>query len=129
MTAAELAQAQLDAYNARDIEAFLACYCDDVKIYNYPDELVLQGQEAMRTRYSARFADPDLYAHVVNRIVQDDCAIDHEVIRVNLPGGLGVMHAIAIYRVQHGKIAEVRFIQGAKEVGASLPPGCGPSAK
>jgi len=34
MTPEQLAQAQLDAYNARDIEAFLIPYSDSVELYN-----------------------------------------------------------------------------------------------
>ena len=33
---AALAQRQLDAYNAHDLEAFLACYAYDVEVYELP---------------------------------------------------------------------------------------------
>lgn len=35
-SAEQLAQAQLNAYNARNIEAFLAPYAEDVAVYRFP---------------------------------------------------------------------------------------------
>jgi hypothetical protein len=64
-------QAQLDAYNARDLERFVACYADDVQLYRPPAaEPVLQGKAAMAAHYAAhRFKLPLLHAELVNRMV------------------------------------------------------------
>ncbi len=37
-TPEELAQQQLDAYNARDIDAFMEPYSDSLEIYNFPNQ-------------------------------------------------------------------------------------------
>lgn len=123
--ALQLAQAQLDAYNAHDMEAFLACYADDVKIYSYPDTLICEGREAMRTRYTTRFSDPYTFAYVQKRTAMGNTVLDHEFVRANLALGVGVLQVMAIYQIEGGKIAEVRFIQGAQEVGGTLPEGSG----
>ena len=47
-----LAQRQLNAYNLRNIEAFLEPYAEDVEIYTYPDKLNYKGKEQMRKNYS-----------------------------------------------------------------------------
>ncbi len=79
LTPEQLAQAQLEGYNNRDIEAFLAPYSDTVKIYNFPAELTTQGKEAMRTGYSNMFDNlPDLHCTLLNRMVSGNTVIDHE---------------------------------------------------
>ena len=105
-----LAQQQLDAYNARDIEAFLAPYADSVEVYLFPNELQYKGKENMRPRYARMFKEvPDLHCKLVNRIVQKNTVIDQEEVT-----GFGegkVIEAMAIYKIEKGKIAKVYFIQ------------------
>ena len=109
-TPASLAQQQLNAYNARDIDAFLAPYSEDVEIYNYPDQLVSKGKENMRPGYENMFNNlPDLHCKLLNRIVQGKTVIDYE--EVTGFSRNSVVHAIAIYKIENGKIKEVRFIQ------------------
>ena len=36
----DVVQQQLDAYNARDIDAFMACWADDAQYYEHPDTLL-----------------------------------------------------------------------------------------
>ena len=47
-----LVQQQLNAYNARGIDAFLAPYADDVELYQFPDKLIGKGKDAMRKAYT-----------------------------------------------------------------------------
>ena len=103
-------QAQLEAYNRRDVDAFVATYADDVRIWNHPDELQLSGSGALRKSYGEFFAGaPNLRATVTRRIVQGDYVIDHEHV-TGLPDG-GEVRAVAIYEVRDGKIQGVWFIQ------------------
>ncbi|WP_315816671.1 nuclear transport factor 2 family protein [Paraflavitalea speifideaquila] len=104
-----LAQQQLNAYNARNIDAFLEPYSDSVRIYAFPDKLLYQGKETMRKQYSGMFESvKELHCQLVNRIVQGDTVIDQE----NVTGfGDQPLKAIAIYKIRQGKIAEVYFIQ------------------
>lgn len=104
-----LAQQQLNAYNARDIDAFLEPYSDSVRIYSFPDKLMMQGKEAMRKQYSGMFDRvKELHCQLVNRIVQGNTVIDQE----NVTGfGDQPLKAIAVYKIKDGKIAEVYFIQ------------------
>lgn len=109
-TARRLAQEQLDAYNNRDIDAFMKPYSDDVKVYQFPDKLLYEGNGPMRDQYARYFGmTPDLHATLVNRIVQGNTVIDQEeVTRVT---GEEPAKAIAIYKIKNGKIAEVYFIK------------------
>jgi hypothetical protein len=105
----DLAQAQLDAYNARDIEAFMSVYSDSVKVYRFPDVLMMEGHDEMKARYASMFENtPDLHCLLVNRMVQGNTVIDQELVtrKKDEPKS----QAIAIYKVALGKIQEVYFI-------------------
>ncbi len=107
-TPVALAQQQLDAYNARNIDAFLEPYADDVEIYDFPDKLTAKGKDAMRTRYGTMFANtPLLHCELVNRIAVGNTVIDHE--RVTFGPNRAPIQAIAIYKVENGKIRRVYF--------------------
>lgn len=108
--AADLAQAQLDAYNKRDIEAFLKPYSESVKVYAFPNQLLYEGKAKMREEYTSMFNRlPDLHCKLVNRMVLNNKVIDHEevVIMKSQPK----IYAIAVYTITDGKISEVRFMQ------------------
>lgn len=104
-----LAQQQLNAYNARDIDAFLEPYSEDVELYSFPDKLLSKGKEAMRKSYENMFKNTkDLHCEVTERIIQDNTVIDHE----SVTGfGTSPVRAIAIYKIENGKINKVYFIQ------------------
>ncbi|WP_439153343.1 nuclear transport factor 2 family protein [Winogradskyella sp.] len=106
--AEKIVQLQLDAYNARYIDAFMSTYTKDVKLYNYPNKLLSEGQEQMRKDYTAWFErTPDLRAFIKKRIVIGNKVIDEEQVTANGQ----VFNAVAIYEVENGKITKVTFIQ------------------
>ena len=117
-TAESVVQAQLEAYNARDIDAFIATYADDVKIFEFPDKLLSEGTADMRERYGKLFKDERLHATVVSRIAMGNTVIDHERVRVTLPQGPGTIEAVAIYEVRDGKITTVWFRYGDRKLDA-----------
>ena len=107
-TPTDLAQRQLNAYNARDIDAFLEPYADDVELYDLPDKLLSKGKEAMRTRYTTMFERrTNLHCELVNRIVVNNTVIDHE--RVTVAPDQNSTQAVAIYKIEDGKIRKVYF--------------------
>lgn len=112
-------QAQLQAYNARNIDAFLATYADDAQLFDLPNVLLMRGTAQMRDRYAKLFTDPLLHAEIVNRIVLGNTIIDHERVRLTLPDGPGMVEAIAIYEVRDGKITAVWFRRGDKKLDAA----------
>jgi hypothetical protein len=106
----KLAQEQLEAYNNRDIDAFVAPYAENVRVYKFPDEFLYEGKTEMYDIYGRMFArTPDLHCRLVNRIVMGNTVIDQE--EVTISKNDPPMHAIAIYKIKDGKIAEVYFIQ------------------
>jgi hypothetical protein len=121
--AESVVQTQLNAYNARDIDAFLATYSDDVEIYDFPEKLRFKGKPAMRARYTRVFGDQTLHATVSKRIAMNNTVIDHEHVRLLFPDGPGMLNAVAIYDVREGKIAKVTFIMGTRmlDSAAAMP--------
>lgn len=107
-------QRQLDAYNARDIEALVATYAEDAEQYEYPTTLLTSGAQQVRERSAARFQEPNLHARLIKRIVMGSVVIDHEEVTRTFPEGPGRIELIAIYEVRAGRIAKARFIFGTK---------------
>ena len=108
MTPADPVQRQLDAYNAHDLQRFVAEYSDDVQVFAPPaTEPVLSGKAAFAAHYaSKRFSLPGLHATVVARMVSGNTVVDHERV-VGLKDE--VVEAIAVYRVDGGRIMTVWF--------------------
>jgi hypothetical protein len=77
---AAVVQRQLDAYNARDLSAFVACYAPGVRVFRPPAaQPALAGRQALSDHYAAkRFNLPALRAELLGRIVVGNKVIDHE---------------------------------------------------
>lgn len=108
----QVVQAQLDAYNARDLDALLATYAADACMYAYPATLVAQGHAAIRARMRLRFAEPDLHAELRRRVVLGEVVIDDEIVTRNFPEGRGTQAMTMIYRVADGHIIDASVIAG-----------------
>jgi hypothetical protein len=103
-----LAQEQLEAYNKRDIDAFLKPYAKNVKVYTFPDKLNYEGIDEMRKRYAPMFKKTtDLHCKILNRIVKGTTVIDEELVTANG----NTFKAVAIYEITNGKISSVRFVR------------------
>jgi len=110
-SAEDLVQMQLNAYNLGDIESFLEPYSDTVKVYNFPDALIYQGKDRMRSGYAGFFeSTPDLHCQLINRVVLGNTVVDHELV-TGLNGNQEIK-AVAIYKIRDGKIQEVYFDSG-----------------
>ena len=109
MTPEQAAQAQLDAYNARDIDAFLLPYHPDVELARLPgNEVFARGHPQMRAIYADLFArTPDLHCRLRNRVCHDRFVVDHE----EVTGGKEPKGAVAIYEVVDGLIVRAWFLR------------------
>ena len=110
-------QRQLDAYNARDIDALMATYADDIEQFDFPNTVLAVGAAAVRARQSVRLQEPDLYARLLGRTAMGNLVIDHEIVTRNFPEGIGTVELIAIYEVQGDRIQRAWFKFGEKRMG------------
>ena len=111
MTPEEVAQRQLDTFNAHDLEAFLASFTDDVVIRDLLDgRLILEGITQFRERYEAVFRDrPRVRAELVGRIVIGDIVVDRE--RLTDGDDHPPEDALAIYEVMGDQIRRMWFVE------------------
>jgi hypothetical protein len=103
-----VAQAQLDAYNAQDLDAHCAHFAEDVVVAGLNGDVARTGIEAYRAFYAKTFADfPGNKAKLLNRIVVGANVIDHE--HVDRGNGEPPFQVAAIYTFKGDKIARVDF--------------------
>jgi hypothetical protein len=107
-------QRQLDAFNARNLEALLATYAEDAQLFEHPARLLASGSAAFRERYLARFQEPNLHATLLSRTVMGNIVVDHEVVTRTFPEGAGTIRLLMIYEVQNGRIAKAWIMTGAR---------------
>jgi len=106
MGALEIVQAQVAAYNARDLERFVALYSADIRVFRPPAvEPALVGKKAFAAFYAEqRFNKPGLYAEILSRMVLGNTVIDHERI-------LGIaeqpLEIAVVYEIRDGLISTV----------------------
>jgi hypothetical protein len=108
----QVVQNQLDAYNRRDLDAWLQTYAPDAEQYLLHAGLLAKGRDAIRERMAERFADPALHAQLKSRDVMDHIVIDHEFVTRTAPDGLIVVEMICIYEVVFGHIQKATFAIG-----------------
>jgi uncharacterized protein (TIGR02246 family) len=104
--ATDVVDAQVDAYFARDLDRFVACYAPDVVITNAAGEVLAQGHDGLRHMYAELFKNsPNLAGRITNRIAVGSFVADHEEIAgFNMPPMPESIEAITVYHVSDGKI-------------------------
>jgi hypothetical protein len=105
-------QKQLEAYNARDIDAFMRWWADDCRYYEFPGRLLASGAAEIRERHVVRFKEANLFGTLVKRIAVANVVVDQEVVTRTFPEGPGEVEVVAIYQVENGKIANAWFKMG-----------------
>ena len=104
----DLVQAQLEAYNAQDLDAYCAFFAEDVVVSDLNGAMGVRGLVAYRAKYDGVFRQfPQNKVELLNRMVCGSTVIDHEKV-IRSPGG-ETFEVIAIYTLADGKIARVDF--------------------
>ena len=106
----DVAEAQLEAYNAHDLDGHCACFADDVVVADLNGDVTISGIAAYRAKYQQVFADfPQNHAELLNRIVVGNRVIDHE--RVKRSPDADPFEVAAIYTIVDAKIVRVDFVK------------------
>ena len=117
MSPTQVIQSQVEAYNRKDLDAFLATYAENAQQFILHGELLAQGRDAMRSRYAERFAEPDLHAQILSRTSIGNVVVDTELVTRNFPGeGLGTIEMICIYEVEDSQVVKASFVLGQKRL-------------
>jgi hypothetical protein len=102
---------QVDAYNRRDIDAFLSCYARDTVVEDTTGNVVMRGHDAMRTAYGELFRESQkLHAAIATRIRVGDYVIDDERV-TGWRGSADEIRVVAVYHVANDLIDHVRLIR------------------
>lgn len=111
--AVAVVQRQLEAYNARDLEAFVACYSPGVEVFLFPSGLHRPDfvGTSFRERYRQLFENsPNLRCELIARVPQGRIVIDHERV-YGWNGRVEPKMAVALYQVDQGLIQRVWFVE------------------
>ncbi len=103
-----IAQKQLEAYNAQELDTYVSYFTEDCIVSNLNGTPTETSRDAIKARYAKAFATfPQNKAELKNRITVGDTVIDHELV-IRAPGG-EQFEIIAIYSFRDGLIARVDF--------------------
>lgn len=113
-TVESVVQRQLDAYNLRNLDAWLDTYAPHARQFELRGNLLASGRAEIRARMADRFAEPDLHAVLLHRTVMGYIVVDHERVSRNFADGYGTIEMICIYEVGDGLIQSATFALGPR---------------
>ena len=111
-------QKQLEAYNRRDLDAFMLWWAEDCSYYEFPARLLAKGAAEVKERHRLRFQEPNLFGRLTNRLCVGNLVIDQEVVTRTFSEGPGELDVIAIYEVEDGQIANAWLKSGPPRLAA-----------
>lgn len=102
---------QLEAFNARDLDAFLEAYAAETRIEDGRGEAILSGRPEMRAFYGDLFENsPELHCEVVNKVAVGNWVLHEEQLQgLQAEGFPEEAHAAVAYQVEEGRITFVRM--------------------
>ena len=108
MSNLDIAQKQLDAYNAQDLDTYVSYFTEDCIVSSLNGTPTETTRDAIKARYAKAFAQfPQNKAVLKNRIAVGNTVVDHELV-IRSPGG-EQFEIIAIYTFKDGLISRVDF--------------------
>ena len=106
--AADVVDRQVDAYNAREIDRFLACYTPNAVVEDGHGNVLMRGADEIRGEYEPFFRDfPGLHGEIVGRIAVGDWIVDEEQITGWRPEPV---RAAVAYHIADGLIDRVLLL-------------------
>jgi len=108
----KIVQANLDAYNNRNLNEFMSYFSDDAKLIQFSDQKILaEGKVALEKLYGDLFEQsPALHSTILKRIVLGNKVIDHESI-TGRKGANEAIELIMIYEVKDSKIFKMTVLR------------------
>ena len=101
--------AHVEAYNARDVERFLACYAPDCVIEDARGNVLMHGHDEMRAHFERVFGEsPQLHCAIAHRVRVGEYVVDEERITGRVGGD---QHGVVISHVAGDVIDHQRFVR------------------
>ena len=109
----QLSDKQLYAYNAADIDAFCACYADDVVVLDEEGKVTMEGLSSFRERYAKLFEEWEPRADIVGRVHSKNHSVELEKWSRKKRGASETLNGEVIvrYTERDGKLAIVEFLK------------------
>ncbi len=109
----QVAQALVDAFNARNIDAILGSYGSDSVARNLPSgEVFLTGHAEIRKKFLSIFErDPKVKVKVIGRIVDGEFVVDKEKITGIIEGKKYTRYSTVIYEITDGLIRKEWYLR------------------
>ncbi len=108
-TALKIVTHQVEAFNQHDINEYLKNYSDSIKIYIYPDSLILVGKNKLRQIYKTLFSNvPELQKKIIATILTGNYVIMKEE-QTGFPDA-DVINSVVIYEVKNKMIVTVWYL-------------------
>ena len=105
----EVVQLQVDAFNAHDVEAFLATYAEDAVASGGDGmDAPVAGRDALRSHYARRLGQPGLRATIEQRVRLGRWVVDYEIVE----NDAGATAALAVYEVEGSLIRRATIVRG-----------------
>lgn len=99
---------QVAAFNARDLEEFLATYAEDAVVAAMPPARPLVGRDALREHYSRRLAEPGIHCEVLDCAVFGGCWL----VALERVASLGAeTEVLAVFEIADGLITRSTNLQ------------------
>jgi len=110
--AEKIVQANLDAYNNRNLKEFMSYFSDDVKLIQFSNQKILaEGKSSVERLYGDLFEQsPALHSTILKRMVMGNKVIDHESI-TGRKGATEAIELIMIYEVKDFKIFKMTVLR------------------
>ncbi|MFM7404014.1 MAG: nuclear transport factor 2 family protein [Erythrobacter sp.] len=104
------AKAMIDAYNAQDVDAYVALMTEDACEAGYRGAVVREGKEGTRAGLKAMFAEfPENRAEIITGYELGEFAVLHE--RVFRSAAAEPFEVMSVYSFEGDKCSRVEFIR------------------
>ncbi|MCC5919281.1 MAG: nuclear transport factor 2 family protein [Cyclobacteriaceae bacterium] len=112
LTAEQVVQEQLEAYNKRDINRFIETFHPEAELWDYlGKQPKVRGLNNVKAIYAQLFQDsPELHSELLNRIVIGNKVIDYEKI-TGRQGQNEALLLVMVYEIKDGLIFRATAIR------------------
>ena len=108
-TALDAVKRRIDAFNKHDLDSYLNAHHENVRIYEYPEELIGEGRSHLRRIFGPLLEEGIGSIDVVYQAVVDRTVVSEEILNY----GEAPIHIVVVYTVENNVISGLRLIEPA----------------